>query len=66
MDFDIDLQYKCPKCKSGLTYTKEIGAGGANANKCILCGLHFDLGGPKESLKKQILVDAYSNPLGGP
>ena len=60
--FDIDAKYACPKC-NGLSYTKEIGAGGNNANKCILCGLHYDLGGVKESLKKQILVDSYINPL---
>ncbi len=57
-------QYNCPKC-SGLTYTTKAVGSEANVNKCAECGLHLDLGGPVESLKKQILVDNYINPLGG-
>lgn len=61
--YNFDATYKCPKC-SGLTYTAKT-TGEANVNKCAVCGLHLDLGGPVESLKKQLLVDNYINPLGG-
>jgi len=62
--YDFDAKYTCPKC-SGLTYTMKAVGSEANVNKCAECGLHLDLGGPVESLKKQILVDGYINPLGG-
>ena len=60
---DDTKSYKCPKC-SGLTYTVQP-APGVNTNKCSLCGLHYEIGGNTEALKKQILVDNYVNPLGG-
>ena len=55
--------YNCPKC-GGKTFTTHPHPG-VNTNKCAQCGLYYDIGGNKESLRKQILGEAYVNPLGG-